>query len=67
MQLDCPLCGTSMEANLEGKGLDRTAKAEWDLLRDAMEVHWESFCTGEEETEASRPGTTRSVPDMEMV
>lgn len=67
MQLDCPLCGKEMEADLTGSGLDRRAQAEWELLRDAVEVHWEHFCTGEDEADNSRPGTSRSTTDMEMV
>jgi hypothetical protein len=66
MRLDCPLCGKEMEADLTGSGLDRQAKAEWELLRDAVEVHWEHFCTGEEETE-ERETRSEPVTDMEMV
>lgn len=66
MRLDCPLCGTEMSVDLTGSGLGDAAEAEWDVLRDALDVHWDAFCPGEEAGEDGN-GLRRGTPDMEMV
>lgn len=68
MQLDCPLCGTSLSADLSGSGLDAVAEAEWDVLRDALDVHWDDFCPGREPAEDEDGSSMRrDAPDIEMV
>lgn len=69
MDLDCPLCGTTLSTDLSGSGLGDAAEAEWDVLRSALDVHWNEFCPGGEadEAEGNGSGLRRGAPDMEMV